>query len=43
MWNQRFLGGDIGTLNKTGIADIYRKIKKNLKNVYGGLSDEDRM
>lgn len=36
-------GGDIGTLNRSGIAGIYTKRLRNLKNVYGGLEDEDRM
>lgn len=36
-------GGDIGTLNRSGIAGIYTKRLRNLKNVYGGLADEDRM
>lgn len=36
-------GGDIGTLTKTGIAGLYTERLKNLKNVYGGLEDEDRM
>ncbi len=36
-------GGDIGTLTKSGIAGLYTERLRNLKNVYGGLSDEDRM
>jgi rhamnulose-1-phosphate aldolase/alcohol dehydrogenase len=36
-------GGDIGTLNRSGIAGIYTKRLRDLKNVYGGLADEDRM
>lgn len=36
-------GGDIGTLNRSGIAGIYTKRLRDLKNVYGGLQDEDRM
>lgn len=36
-------GGDIGTLNRAGIAGLYTKRLRNLKNVYGGMSDEDRM
>ena len=36
-------GGDIGTLNRTGIAGLYTKRLRNLKNVYQGLEDEDRM
>ena len=36
-------GGDIGTLNRAGIAGIYTKRLRDLKNVYGGLEDEDRM
>tara|TARA_R110002049_G_scaffold73986_1_gene191108 strand:- start:4126 stop:6225 length:2100 start_codon:yes stop_codon:yes gene_type:complete len=36
-------GGDIGTLNRAGIAGIYTERLRNLKNVYGGLADEDRM
>jgi rhamnulose-1-phosphate aldolase/alcohol dehydrogenase len=36
-------GGDIGTLTKAGIAGLYTERLRNLKNVYGGLSDEDRM
>lgn len=36
-------GGDIGTLNRSGIAGIFTKRLRNLKNVYGGLEDEDRM
>jgi len=35
-------GGDIGTLNKAGNRrSLHRKIKEILKNVYGGLADED--
>jgi rhamnulose-1-phosphate aldolase/alcohol dehydrogenase len=36
-------GGDIGTLDKAGIAGLYTERLRNLKNVYGGLADEDRM
>lgn len=36
-------GGDIGTLNRAGISGIYTKRLRDLKNVYGGLKDEDRM
>lgn len=36
-------GGDIGTLTRSGIAGLYTERLRNLKNVYGGLSDEDRM
>ena len=36
-------GGDIGTLTKSGIAGLYTDRLRNLKNVYGGLQDEDRM
>lgn len=36
-------GGDIGTLTKAGIAGLYTERLRNLKNVYGGLPDEDRM
>ena len=36
-------GGDIGTLNRSGIAGIYTERLRDLKNVYGGLEDEDRM
>jgi len=36
-------GGDIGTLNRAGIAGLYTERLRNLKNVYGGLEDEDRM
>ena len=36
-------GGDIGTLNKAGIAGLYTERLRDLKNVYGGLEDEDRM
>ncbi len=36
-------GGDIGTLTKAGIAGLYTERLRNLKNVYGGLTDEDRM
>ncbi len=36
-------GGDIGTLTRSGIAGLYTDRLRNLKNVYGGLSDEDRM
>ncbi len=36
-------GGDIGTLNRAGIAGLYTGRLRDLKNVYGGLEDEDRM
>ncbi|AXP82808.1 Diacetyl reductase [Mariniflexile rhizosphaerae] len=36
-------GGDIGTLTRSGIAGLYTGRLRDLKNVYGGLSDEDRM
>ncbi|WP_405379996.1 bifunctional aldolase/short-chain dehydrogenase [Maribacter sp. LLG6340-A2] len=36
-------GGDIGTLTKAGIAGLYTERLRDLKNVYGGLEDEDRM
>ncbi len=36
-------GGDIGTLNRDGIAGLYTERLRNLKNVYKGLEDEDRM
>ncbi|WP_300022500.1 bifunctional aldolase/short-chain dehydrogenase [uncultured Maribacter sp.] len=36
-------GGDIGTLTKAGIAGLYTERLRNLKNVYDGLEDEDRM
>ncbi|GEN75287.1 bifunctional aldolase/short-chain dehydrogenase [Chryseobacterium hagamense] len=36
-------GGDIGTLTRKGIAGLYTERLRNLKNVYGGLEDEDRM
>lgn len=36
-------GGDIGTLTRSGIAGLYTERLRNLKNVYGGLLDEDRM
>lgn len=36
-------GGDIGTLTKSGIAGLYTNRLRDLKNVYGGLEDEDRM
>ena len=36
-------GGDIGTLNRAGIAGLYTSRLRNLKNVYQGLHDEDRM
>jgi len=36
-------GGDIGTLTKVGIAGLYTERLRNLKNVYNGLVDEDRM
>ncbi|WP_405290947.1 bifunctional aldolase/short-chain dehydrogenase [Algibacter sp. Ld11] len=36
-------GGDIGTLTRSGIAGLYTKRLRDLKNVYQGLHDEDRM
>ncbi|MHA7943651.1 bifunctional aldolase/short-chain dehydrogenase [Formosa sp. 3Alg 14/1] len=36
-------GGDIGTLTRAGIAGLYTDRLRDLKNVYGGLQDEDRM
>ncbi|WP_159020992.1 bifunctional aldolase/short-chain dehydrogenase [Algibacter sp. L3A6] len=36
-------GGDIGTLTRSGIAGLYTERLRDLKNVYGGLEDEDRM
>ncbi len=36
-------GGDIGTLDRKGIAGLYTSRLRDLKNVYGGLNDEDRM
>ncbi len=36
-------GGDIGTLTRSGIAGLYTNRLRNLKKVYGGLADEDRM
>jgi rhamnulose-1-phosphate aldolase/alcohol dehydrogenase len=36
-------GGDIGTLTKAGIAGLYTQRLRSLKDVYGGLEDEDRM
>lgn len=36
-------GGDIGTLKRDGIAGLYTERLRNLKNVYQGLDDEDRM
>ena len=36
-------GGDIGTLTRAGIAGLYTERLRNLKKVYGGLHDEDRM
>ncbi|WP_282122080.1 bifunctional aldolase/short-chain dehydrogenase [Algibacter mikhailovii] len=36
-------GGDIGTLTRSGIAGLYTKRLRDLKNVYEGLHDEDRM
>lgn len=36
-------GGDIGTLNRAGIAGLYTSRLRDLKNVYKGLHDEDRM
>ncbi|MFH4966996.1 bifunctional aldolase/short-chain dehydrogenase [Gaetbulibacter sp. M240] len=36
-------GGDIGTLTRAGIAGLYTKRLRDLKNVYEGIHDEDRM
>lgn len=36
-------GGDIGTLTRSGIAGLYTERLRNLKKVYKGLHDEDRM
>jgi rhamnulose-1-phosphate aldolase/alcohol dehydrogenase len=36
-------GGDIGTLTRSGIAGLYTERLRNLKDVYRGLADEDRM
>ncbi|WP_421811355.1 bifunctional aldolase/short-chain dehydrogenase [Flagellimonas sp.] len=36
-------GGDIGTLTRSRIAGIYTERLRNLKKVYKGLHDEDRM
>lgn len=36
-------GGDIGTLTRQGIAGLYTSRLRDLKKVYGGLEDEDRM
>lgn len=36
-------GGDIGTLTRAGIAGLYTSRLRDLKNVYKGLDDEDRM
>ncbi|MEN3322252.1 bifunctional aldolase/short-chain dehydrogenase [Mariniflexile soesokkakense] len=36
-------GGDIGTLTRSGIAGLYTDRLRDLKKVYGGLADEDRM
>jgi rhamnulose-1-phosphate aldolase/alcohol dehydrogenase len=36
-------GGDIGTLTRSGIAGLYTDRLRDLKKVYGGIEDEDRM
>lgn len=36
-------GGDIGTLTREGIAGLYTERLRDLKKVYKGLEDEDRM
>lgn len=36
-------GGDIGTLTRSGIAGLYTERLRDLKKVYQGLNDEDRM
>lgn len=36
-------GGDIGTLTRSGIAGLYTERLRDLKKIYNGLADEDRM
>jgi rhamnose utilization protein RhaD (predicted bifunctional aldolase and dehydrogenase) len=36
-------GGDIGTLNRKGIAGLYTARLRSLKNIYRGLEHEDEM
>ena len=36
-------GGDIGTLTRSGIAGLYTKRLRDLKNVYRGIEHEDEM
>jgi rhamnose utilization protein RhaD (predicted bifunctional aldolase and dehydrogenase) len=36
-------GGDIGTLNKSGLAALYVDRLRNLKNIYNGVEHEDEM
>lgn len=36
-------GGDIGTLNKSGLAALYTERLRNLENVYKGIDFEDEM
>ena len=36
-------GGDLGTLKKKGLAALYLSRLLNLKNIYQGIEDEDRM
>ncbi len=36
-------GGDIGTLTRSGIAGLYVKRLRDLKAIYKGIHDEDRM
>ncbi|ALJ03744.1 short-chain dehydrogenase [Pseudalgibacter alginicilyticus] len=36
-------GGDIGTLTRSGIAGLYTERLRDLKKVYRGIEDEDRM
>ncbi len=36
-------GGDIGTLTRSGVAGLYVKRLRDLKTIYKGLHDEDRM
>ncbi|HEX9826317.1 MAG TPA: bifunctional aldolase/short-chain dehydrogenase [Flavobacteriaceae bacterium] len=36
-------GGDIGTLTRSGIAGLYTGRLRDLKKIYKGLQDEDRM
>jgi rhamnulose-1-phosphate aldolase/alcohol dehydrogenase len=36
-------GGDLGTLGRKDLAALYINRLRNLKNIYGGKNDEDRM